>query len=195
MAKKPSNNFTEEFFIQKGFLPDGKGGWSRGPIASEYIREKKGELIAKEKVIETPDFTIKPVTEWWIGTQVPSKKNCQQLFVTRTKLGKYIPGTTTSQRYKDYITATKNYWTAFGKEFRKSVLLLGLKEPLHVEFTFVRSTQQVMDYVGPLESVQDIMQDYDWIDGDDYKRLKPFLGDIEVDNNNPGVRIKLLTNK
>lgn len=189
-----TNGFTEEWFRQRNYVPDGTGGWKPAPIKSDYIKAVKGELITKEKVIETPDFIVKPVTEWFIPYQTPSKKNCQQLFVTKTKLGKYVPSTTTSQRYKDYITATKMYWMTFGKEFRKSVLILGLNDPLHVEFTFVRSTQQVMDYTGPLESVQDIMQDYNWIDNDDYKHLKPFLGNIEVDKNIPGVRIKLITN-
>lgn len=192
MAKN-SNNFTEAWFRSKNYTPDGKGGWNPPPIQSKYVKQMKGELVVKEKVIETPNFTIKTVTEWFVPTQVPSKKNCQQLFITKTKSGKYIPATTTSQRYKDYITATKNYWVIFGKEFKKSIIVLSLNNPIHVEFTFVRSTQQVMDYVGPLESVQDIMQEYGWIENDDYKHLKPHLGDIEVNKNNAGVRIKLLT--
>jgi hypothetical protein len=191
MAK--SNIYTEQWFLERGYIPDGRGGFDPPPVKSEYIRAVKGELIVKEPIVKTPDFTAKPVTEWYISGQVPSKKNCQQLYVKKLSNGKIIPGTTTSQRYKDYITATKNYWVVFGKEFNKTMLLLGLNWPVSIEFTFVRSTMQEVDYVGPLESVQDIMQDYGWLPNDDYKHLKPVLGDMEVDKNNPGVRIKLLT--
>jgi len=103
-----------------------------------------------------------------------------------------IPAITTSQRYKDYITATKMYWEVFGKEFRNSVEKLKICPPYQIEFTFIRSTKQKVDYVGPLESAQDIMQDFGWMDNDDAYTMKPHLGDLEVDKENPGVRIKIL---
>ena len=148
--------------------------------------------VAKIKVNNSIDFDYMPKLEWFIPYQVPSKKNCQQLFIRRTQGGKMIPSTTTSARYKEYISVTKNYWEIFGKEFRNSIDKLGLCKPYLVEFTFIRSTKQKVDYVGPLESCQDIMQDFGWIENDDAYTLKPILGDLEVDKENPGVRIKLL---
>lgn len=197
MAKKVSFGFSESFFLEKGYVSDGKGGWSPPPIKFDFIRGLKGqaaieELTVKQKVNNSPQFDAKPVTEWFIPYQVPSKKNCQQLYVKKTKDGRAIPGTTTSQRYKDYVTATKMFWQTFGGEFKRTIERLKLNYPLQIEFTFIRSTQQEVDYVGPLESVQDIMQDFKWIPNDDYKHIKPALGDMEVDKNNPGVRIKLL---
>lgn len=199
MAK--GKQYSREWFQSKGYVEDEKGVFHPPPLKSEYIKSLKEraktapkEIIIKEQVIKTSDFTVEPVTEWWIPYQVPSKKNSQQLYI-RKYGNKSVPGTTTSKRYKEYITATKKYWEVFGIEFKQSVRKLNLSNPLHVEFTFVRSTQQEVDYVGPLESVQDIMQDFGWILGDDYKRLKPYLGDIRVEKGSPGVRIKLLTNK
>jgi len=189
MAKKVSNNFTEAFFIQKGFLPDGKGGWTRPPIASEYIREKKGELIAKEKVIETPDFTIKPVTEWFIPGQTPSKKNSRQSFVSKST-GRII--NIPSKGYKAYIDATKDYWVAFSKEFNRTVQVLDLKYPLDIEMTFTRKTNQIVDFFGPGESIFDLMSDFNFWSDDSIRFGKPFFGDMKVDKNNPGCLIKIL---
>lgn len=190
MAKKPINNFSEEFFLQRGYTKNDKGGYDppkfKNPMTSPQAQ------VAKIKVNNSIDFDYMPKLEWFIPYQVPSKKNCQQLFIRRTQGGKMIPSTTTSARYKEYISVTKNYWEIFGKEFRNSIDKLGLCKPYLVEFTFIRSTKQKVDYVGPLESCQDIMQDFGWIENDDAYTLKPILGDLEVDKENPGVRIKLL---
>jgi len=193
MAKRPVNNFSEEFFLSKGYTKNATGGWSPPPFKHHFNRSD-GDIPIKEKVVETTNFEFKPVVEWFVPYQVPSKKNCQQLYITRSKTGKMIPATTTSQRFKDYVLVTKKYWEAFGYEFRKSVERLNLKYPLKVEFTFIRSTNQTVDYVGPLESVQDIMKDFNWFPDDNSKYIKPSFGDIEVDKGNPGVKIKLLIN-
>lgn len=192
MAKKTSNSFTEQWFISKNYIPDGKGGWMPGPIKSNYVKELKGELIVKEKIIETTDFTIKPITEWFIPYQIPSKKNSRQSFVSKTTHKMInIP----SESYKNYVTATKMYWATFGKEFNKTVAVLNLNYPLHVEFTFIRKTLQRFDFFGPGESAADLMVDFKFIPDDDTKHFKPFFADALVDKNNPGLRIKLLTNK
>jgi len=73
------------------------------------------------------------------------------------------------------------YWEVFSKEFKNSVAALNIHPPYKVEFTFIRSTKQKVDYIGPLESCQDIMQDFGWIENDDAYTLKPSLGDLEVD--------------
>lgn len=224
MAKRLVNNFTPEWFEQRGYTPDGKGGYnspkfinplnkipisvfkqSNEPdiIPNKYSKIEIGEpivvfnknLLTKQKVNNSPDFEVKSVTEWFVPYQVPSKKNCQQLYIKTISGGRQVPSSTTSDRYKQYVTLTKKYWEVFGIEFNQTIKRLNLCYPLYIEFTFVRSTMQRMDYLGPLESVQDIMTDFGWILDDDYKHLKPFLGDIEVDKNSPGVRIKLIIDK
>lgn len=189
MAK--SKGFTEEDLKRMGLSEVEKGVFA--PTAKNNVGKDYHdvELVVKGKVNNSPDFVAAPVTEWFIPYQTPSKKNSQQLYIKRYGT-KMVPATTTSKRYKDYINVTKMYWTTFGKEFRKTIETLGLKYPLKVEFTFIRSTKQKVDYVGPLESCQDIMQDFNWIDNDDAYTLKPSLGDLQVDKNRAGVIIKIL---
>jgi len=195
MAKGGNHKqYTEDWFLSKGYSKNADGSFQPPPFRNPFkeIEDIAKTLVPKVKVNNSPDFEVTPKLEWFIPYQVPSKKNCQQLFITRSKQGKMIPSTTTSQRYKDYITATKMYWEVFGKEFRNSVERLKICPPYEIEFTFIRSTKQKVDYVGPLESCQDIMQDFGWIENDDAYTLKPHLGDLEVDKENPGVRIKII---
>jgi hypothetical protein len=188
MAK--SNLYTEQWFLERGYSPDGRGGFNPPPVKSEFVRSVKGELIIKEPIVKTPDFTAKPVTEWFIPYQIPSKKNSRQSFVSKNT-GKMI--NIPSEAYKNYVTATKMYWEVFAKEFKRSVEILDLNYPLHIEFTFTRKTQQRFDYFGPGESAADLMVDFGFIPDDDTKHFKPFFADPLVDKNNPGVKIKLLT--
>lgn len=206
MSKKAKYSISEQWLVDKGYTFQ-NGAWQPpNKIQSQdenvnaslnFLRTIKEAhqtpLIIKQKVNNATEFDVKPVTEWFIPYQTPSKKNTQQLYVKKTKDGRSIPGTTTSKRYKDYIQVTKKYWETFAIEFKQTISKLGLHYPLNIEFTFIRATNQEVDYVGPLESVQDIMQDFWWIPNDDYKHLRPHLGYMEVDKNNPGVRIKILT--
>lgn len=192
---KGGNTFDEHWFLSRGYTSDNKGGFNPPKFRNPLIDLKTEPTILKHKINNSPAFEAKSVTEWFIPYQIPSKKNCQQLYIKTVQGGRQIPSTTTSKRFKDYVSVTKKYWETFGIEFRSAVNKLKLTPPLVVEFTFIRSTLQKVDYVGPLESVQDIMQDFGWIENDDYFNLKPILGDMEVDKNNPGVRIKLLINK
>lgn len=188
MSKKVTN-FSLDWLKEKGMVEVEKGVFQKTASVAAKISPVTVEKI---KVNDSPDFQAKVVTEWFIPYQTPSKKNNQQLYIKH--LGKkMIPATTTSKRYKEYVNVTKMYWTTFGKEFRHAIATLGLQFPLKVEFTFIRSTKQKFDYVGPLESCQDIMQDFKWIDNDDAYTIKPLLGDLQVDKNNAGVRIKLIT--
>lgn len=198
MAKGGNHNqYSEDWFLSRGYTKNNDGSFQppkfRNPFKEESIKKKP--LITKEKINNSPDFEVTPKLEWFIPYQVPSKKNSQQLYIRKLNNGSQAPATTTSQRYKDYISATKNYWEVFGREFRNSVEKLKILPPYQIHFTFIRSTKQKVDYVGPLESCQDIMQDFKWIENDDAYTMKPHLGDIEVDKSTPGVKIKILINK
>lgn len=206
MAKQASL-FTEEWFINRGYISDGKGGWGPPPIKSNYIRSLKGDkieiikskypltydvtkfdkIIPKQKVNNSPDFEVKLITEWFIPYQTPSKKNAR---ITMVKNGKII--NIPSNKYREYVKVTKMYWEAFGKEFKNTVDKLELQFPLNIEMTFVRKTNQLVDYFGPGESVFDLMTDFKWWKDDNRFYGKPFFGDMIKDKNNPGVKIKIL---
>ncbi len=214
MAKRAVNNFTDEWFESRGYIKTASG-WDPPPVKSNYIKNLIGQnvipsgtthvdtkdiliqypkefIIPKVKVNETPDFTIKPVTDWFIPYQTPSKKNSRITF-TNKKTGRVV--NIPSQKYTEYKTATKMYWETFGREFKKTIELLDLQFPLNIEMTFTRKTNQLVDYFGPGESVFDLMTDYGWWEDDNRRFGKPFFGDMLVDKNNPGVRIKILISK
>lgn len=123
----------------------------------------------------------------FIPYQVPSKKNSQN--IGRHKVtGK--PTLYKSKQYIQYIRATQSYWQNLKPDFLR--LLEGKEKPYQISFEFVRATRQAFDYVGPLETVQDLMQEFDWIGNDDARTMKPILEDFGVDKNNPGVYIRVL---
>lgn len=97
-----------------------------------------------------------------------------------------------SKAYSEYKSITKMYWVTFGKEFKRTIETLKLEYPLNIELTFIRKTNQLVDFFGPGESAFDLMTDFGWWEDDNKNFGKPFFGDFEVDKNNPGTRIKIL---
>jgi Holliday junction resolvase RusA-like endonuclease len=185
MAK---TNFSAKWLEEKGLVKNADGTYSKQKPVSEKPREFVISHV-KEKVNNSPDFEHKVVTEWFIPYQTPSKKNSRQTF-PHPKTGKII--NIPSKSYKEYVTATKKYWEVFGIEFRQTIKKLNIKYPINVEMTFIRKTNQIVDYFGPGESVFDLMTDFKWWEDDNRRYGKPFFGDMEVDKNNPGVKIKIL---
>jgi len=193
MAK---SKYTEETLRQMGLVEVEPGVYksvNKGKTSPFIESVKNGDkLVVREKVVETPDFTAKVKTEWFIPYQVPSKKNSRQVFVhPKTKKLMNIP----SKSYSEYKSATKRYWEIFGVEFRRAVEVLDVKRPISVEMTFIRKTNQLVDFFGPGESVFDLMTDFGWWEDDNCRVAKPFFADMIVDKENPGVIIKILTNK
>jgi len=182
------NGFSEQWFLSRGYVKNSQGGYDPPPFKHKVFKPEE-EVIVKEKVNNSPDFTHKAICEWFIPYQIPSKKNSRQVFVhPHTKRMVNIP----SKAYTEYINATKMYWEAFGREFKNTIESERLKFPLKIHMTFIRKTKQRVDYFGPGESVFDLMTDFRWWPDDNHLYGKPFFGDIEVDKNNPGVRIKIL---
>jgi hypothetical protein len=180
--------FTEKWLQDKGLVRNSDGTYSKQKPASEKPREFVISHI-KQKVNDSPNFEHKAVTEWFIPYQTPSKKNSRQTF-PHPKTGKII--NIPSKAYKEYVDVTKKYWEIFGIEFKKTIEELNLKYPLNIEMTFTRKTNQLVDYFGPGESVFDLMTDFNWWPDDNRRFGKPFFGDMEVDKNNPGVKIKII---
>ena len=190
MSKK-STGISEQWLIDKGYTLGPNGAWTPPALKSKYIQSLKEPIVEKREVTHSPDFEFKGITtEWWVPYQIPSKKNNTQLYVNK-HTGR--PGTTTSAKYKEYVVLTKNYWTVFGREFKKSVELLGLQYPLNIEFTFVRKTNQIFDYIGLAQGAQDLMVEFGFFEDDSHRFVKPFFGDAQVDKDKPGTKIRILT--
>ena len=140
MAKQ--KGFTEEDLKRMGMVEVEKGVFKR---ASETKPVTVDITAVKVKVNDSPDFQAKVVTEWFIPYQTPSKKNSRITF-TNKKTGRVV--NIPSKAYAEYKNVTKMYWTTFGKEFRHAIATLGLQFPLNIEMTFIRKTNQLVDYFG-----------------------------------------------
>ena len=189
MAK--GKQYTDEWFESKSYTKNPDGSYS----PPKFVRDLKpsAELVVKQRVNNSPDFEIKSiVTEWFVPYQTPSKKNSRITF-TNKKTGRVV--NIPSQKYTEYKNVTKMYWETFGKEFKRTIESLNLQFPLNIEMTFTRKTNQLVDYFGPGESVFDLMTDFGWWEDDNRRFGKPFFGDMQVDKNNPGVKIKIILPK
>lgn len=188
MAK--GTQYNHLWLKEKGFTINPDGSYSPPVIKSEYIKSLKGELVTKEKVVETPDFIVTPVTEWFIsGYSVPSKKNSRQNFV---KNGKQM--SIPSKSHAHYVKMTAMQYAVFGKEFKRSVDLLGLISPLRVEFTFIRATRHRSDFTNMCQTVEDLMVSNNWLPDDDSLHLIPSFTHVQYNSSNPGVKIRLIKN-
>jgi hypothetical protein len=209
MSKKKSfNGFTDDWFKSRGYTPDGKDGWIapkfKNPITTKHsvITGQAGETredggftlkhmdvyITKEKVNDSPDFKVKPTTEWFVKNyNVPSKKNSRQNFVRNGKQLS-IP----SKIHSEYVKATKMQYFVFGREFRLAIEQLKLLPPYRVEFTFVRSSHRRFDYCNSCQTVEDLMVANKWLPDDSADYLIPVFQPYEYDKECPGVKIKIL---
>lgn len=137
--------YSEQYFLDKGFVKQPDGSYAppkfKNPLTHltkdkiDYKRKslELADLVQKEKIIETTNFEAKPVTEWFIRGNVPSKKNSRQNFVRNGKMIS-IP----SKLHAEYVKSTAMQYKVFGIEFKRSVVALKLSYPISVEFTFVR---------------------------------------------------------
>lgn len=192
MAKQ-GHSYTEETLRKMGLVETSPGVYApanKGKT-SPFIESVKNpkELVVREKVIETPDFTAKVKTEWFIkGYSVPSKKNSRINFVRNGKQLS-IP----SKKHAEYVKMTAMQYKVFGIEFKKAVELFGLEYPLRIEFTFVRATKHTFDYCNACQTCEDIMKGH-WIPDDSADYIIPYFKPYKYDKETPGVIIKLLTN-
>lgn len=188
MAKNKhfGNNFTEEFFLSRGYTKNASGGYDP-PKFKHKVFAPEEEVPVKEPVIKTPDFEHKPIAEWFIPGNVPSKKNSRQNFI---KNGKQI--SIPSKIHQEYVTGTKAYWAAFGREFKRTVSELKISYPIKIEFTFIRSSKRRFDYCNAAQTCEDLMTTHNWVEDDSADHLIPVFNKYQYDKENPGVIIKLL---
>lgn len=117
----------------------------------------------------------------FIPGNVPSSKNSKQW------TGKMLISSKTTQKY---IKETEWFWTANTSAFKK--MLRGEPKPYKIGFLFVRGSKRRFDYVNPLQTVQDLMTKYGWIEDDSADDMIPYLHPYEYDKENPGVWITVI---
>lgn len=190
MAKGGNHRqYTEEWFLSRGYVKLADGSFQPPPFKNPFEKTANSEiLVLKQKVNNSPDFVITPITEWFIkGYNVPSKKNSRQNFVRN---GKQI--SIPSKKHAEYVKMTAMQYSVFGKEFRGAVQIFGLEYPLRIQFTFIRDSHRRFDYCNACQTVEDIMVSNEWLEDDSAAHLIPSFAPYEYDKNNPGVKIKLL---
>lgn len=99
----------------------------------------------------------------FIPGHVPSKKNKKRAIGNRIISNPY---------YLKYIKATewlwvkeRNVWLREAAKFEK---------PYLVGLHFVRENQHKFDYINPAETIQDLMQKFEWVLNDDCEHLITF---------------------
>ena len=122
----------------------------------------------------------------FISGNTPSSKNSKQW--TGRMLIK-------SKVTRTYEAATDGQWKENKEKFIK--MLAGKEKPYTIGFYFVRGSRHKYDWVNPLQTVQDLMVKYEWLDDDNTNEMypKPFkINGVQghYDKENPGVFIKVL---
>ena len=123
------------------------------------------------------------MNSFFILGNVPSSKNGKRW------TGKYLIHSKTTMRY---IKETKDDYLRLRKEFTTE--LKKYEPPYIISFKFIRNSKRKFDYVNPLQTVQDLMVKYGWIEDDDIHNLIPHFTGYVVDKEKAGVIIKVLKN-
>ena len=119
--------------------------------------------------------------EIFISGNVPSSKNGKRW------TGKYLIHSKTTMRY---IKESKEEYLKYTHPFKE--FIKRFSTPYTIHFKFYRKSRRKFDYVNPLQTVQDLMVKYDWLEDDNMTYLIPVLDDYEYDKEKPGVYIKVL---
>jgi hypothetical protein len=119
--------------------------------------------------------------EIFISGNTPSSKN------NKVWTGKFLVWSKSAQKYKK---ETKKQW----EEFRDGFVIdfTSRKLPVAVSFKFIRGTKHKFDYVNPLQTVLDLMVEYEWIEDDNSDVILPSFEQYEYNKEKPGVWIKVL---
>lgn len=122
----------------------------------------------------------------FIPYNVPSSKN------SKIWTGKVLIWSKTAMRYKD---RSKEHYLLNKRDFIN--MLRGKDKPYHIGFHFVRDNRHVFDFINMVQTVQDLMIEYGYIDDDNCDEMLPFplaINDnyYSYDKNKPGVYIEIL---
>ena len=124
------------------------------------------------------------VTGLFIPFHVPSSKNSRRI-VRNPSTGKML--VIHSKSAVKYKKVTGIIWKTDKASFHK--MLEGLSKPYAVHFKFYRGNRSKFDYINPLQTVQDQMTEYGWIDDDNADEIFPVLEKYVYDKLNPGILI------
>ena len=118
--------------------------------------------------------------EIFINGNVPSSKNGKRW------TGKYLIHSKTTMRYikeskEEYLEQTYPF-----KEFIER-----FSPPYVIHFKFYRKSRRKFDYVNPLQTVQDLMVKYQWLEDDSSDHLLPIFDLYEYSKDKPGVLITI----
>ena len=123
--------------------------------------------------------------EFFIPINVPSSKNSKRW------TGKIL---ISSKIVMDYRSNTAGYWLQQKRNFINA--LKGKDKPYKIGFHFVRDSRRRYDFINPLQTAQDEMVKYGWIEDDNIFELIPFPYERNgsystVDKLKAGVYIKI----
>lgn len=119
----------------------------------------------------------------FIGKNVPSKKNSK--IITRNKR---IISSKLTRGYEQWIS---NLMQSNFKEWEK--MTCNKTYPFKVGFYFYRDSRRKWDFVNIIQTIADVMQDYQYIIDDDTKHFIPiYLGEELTKKEKSGFKMKLL---
>ena len=122
----------------------------------------------------------------FIKGNVPSSKN------GKVFTGKHLVWSKAAQKYVKNTKEQFQYYTKIFQDYCRNPETGMVEYPLKISFKFIRGTKHDFDYLGPSETIQDLMVRYGWIPDDNAKVIKPHFEDYEYDKENPGVVITVL---
>jgi hypothetical protein len=125
----------------------------------------------------------------FIPGNVPSLKNGKQI-VQIGKEGRRRPILVPSKTHKKYEEATAFFWKAKRGEFLEQAR--GLSVPLTVGFFFHRSSRRLFDYLNAIQTCEDLMVKYKWVEDDNASILLPVPIGYALNAKAPGVNIEVI---
>ena len=125
-------------------------------------------------------------TRIWIPGNVPSLKNNKRIVSIGPKDNRR-PMLVPSKRHEEYKKATAIHWQRGARPFIMAANRLS--KPLEVGFRFVRGSRHRFDYTNALDTVQDLMVEFMWIEDDNADEIIPELIPYRYDKERPGVEI------
>lgn len=123
----------------------------------------------------------------YIPGNVPSSKNSKQIVSPRGGGRPMLIDSKTTAKYK------KNYGIFYKSERSRFLKMIeGLEPPYYIAFKFIRDSRRRFDYVNPLQTVQDLMVKYEWIEDDNADFIIPVLRPYSYKKNDGGVEIHIV---
>ena len=123
----------------------------------------------------------------FIAGNVPSSKNSKR--IVRLKNGKTM--LINSKQVMEYKELAIPQFIALKSHFDNQIYYS--QTPYKIEFTFIRDSKRMFDFVNMAQVLLDLMQECEWLKDDNYLNVVPYFNpEVKIDKNNPGVIISIL---